>query len=158
MVLKISSRKHDTFGKPREERKDASPPAGDVSRFLRTHDVRFPDDLRTGWAEHVQDEPSYGALNSARGEANVVDESGFMTTSWPRTEDDSDLGVDALLATATDPTIIRGDYPSTWEIAAAWNAHDGGNYERYVRYFRQNRDCGIRTSQDGEIEKALRSP
>ena len=116
----------------------------------------IPDDLRIGWTEHVQQERSYGALNSAKGEASVVDESGFLTTSWPITDDDSDLGVDALLATPTDPTIIRGDYPSAREIAAAWNAHDDENYERYVRYYRQNRRCGIWTFQDRDIEKALR--
>ena len=118
----------------------------------------IPDDVRTGWTKHVLQEPRYGALNTARGEASVVDESGFLTTSWPRTKDDSDLGVDALLATATDPTIIRGDYPSTREIAAAWNAHDGNNFEHYVRYFRKNKLWEIKTFQDGEIAKALRSP
>ena len=118
----------------------------------------IPDVLRTGWTKHVRREPHYGALNSARGEATVVDEEGFLTTSWPRTDDDSDLGVDVLLATATDPTIIRGDYPSAREIAAAWNAHEGDDHEHYVRYFRQNRQCEIWTCQDSKIEKLLRLP
>ena len=116
----------------------------------------MPDDMRAGWT-NVQREQRYGALNSARGEASVIDAEGFLTISWPKTDDDSDLAVDVLLATATDPTLIRGDYPSAREIAAAWNAHEGEDYERYVQYFRENRDCGIRTFQDGEIEKRLRS-
>lgn len=116
----------------------------------------MPDDLRAGWKEHVQQEQHYGALNSARGEATVVDEEGFLTISWPRAVDDSDIEVDALLATATDPTLIRGDYPSAQEIAAAWNAHEGDDYECYVQYFHKNRDRKIWTFQDGEIEERLR--
>ncbi|MYD70684.1 MAG: hypothetical protein F4W89_08070 [Acidobacteria bacterium] len=118
----------------------------------------LPDDLRTGWTTHVQEQQLYGALNSARGEASVVDEGGLLTISWPGTDNDSDLGVDGLLVTATDPTLIRGDYPSAVEIAQAWNAHEGEDYRRYVRYFRQNTDCGIRTSQDTDIAKRLRAP
>lgn len=113
-------------------------------------------DVRAGWTKHVQQEPAYRALNSAAGEAPVVDDGGILTISWPKTDGDSDLeGFDALLATATDPTLVRGDYPAAQEIAAAWNAHDGDDYERYVRYFRENRRSEIETFQDGDIEKAL---
>ena len=124
--------------------------------LLENRERPMPDDLRDGWTNRFSQERRYGALNSARGEATVVDEGGFLTTSWPGTDDD--LGVDVLLATATDPTIIRGDYPSAQEIAAAWNRHEGEDYKRYVRYFCQNRDCGIRTFQDSDIETILRSP
>ena len=126
--------------------------------LLENPERPVPNDLRTGWTKRFQQEARYGALNSARGEATVVDEGGFLTTSWPRTDDDSPLGVDLLVATATDPTIIRGDYPSAREIAAAWNAHEGEDYERHVRYFRQNRGSGIQTFQDDDIKKLLRAP
>ena len=117
----------------------------------------IPDDLCTGWTKHFRRESHYGALSSAWGEETVVDKSGFLTISWPRTDDDSDLGLDVLLATANDPIIaVNGDYPSAEKIAAAWKAHEGEDYERYVRYFRENRACGIRTFQDSEIEKLLR--
>lgn len=118
----------------------------------------MPDDLRAGWTKHVQQEQHYGALNSARGEATVVDEEGFLTISWPRAVDDSDIEVDALLATATDPTLTRGDYPSAREIAAAWNAHEGEDYKLYVQYFHKNRDRKIWTFQDDDINKFLRAP
>ena len=95
------------------------------------------DDLRNGWTTRFLEEPPHGALSSARGEASVVDDKGFLTIAWPRAVDDSDIEVDALLATATDQTLIRGDYPSAREIAAAWNAHEGEDYERYVQYFRE---------------------
>lgn len=125
--------------------------------LLENPERPVPDDLRTDWTKRFQQE-ALGALNSARGEATVVDKRGFLKISWPRTDDDSALGVDVLVATATDPTIIRGDYPSAREVAAAWNAHEGKDYERHVRYFRQNRDCGIQTFQDDDIEKLLRTP
>ena len=118
----------------------------------------MPDDMRAGWTNYVQREQRYGALNSARGEASVVDEEGFLMISWPKTDDDSDLAVDVLLATATDPTLIRGDYPSAREIAAAWNAHDGEDYKRYVQYFNKNREHRIQTFQDDDIKKFLRAP
>ena len=117
----------------------------------------MPDDMRASWTNCVQ-EQRYGALNSARGEASVIDEEGFLTISWPKTDDDSDLAVDVLLATATDPTLIRGDYPSAWEIAAAWNAHEGEDYKCYVQYFNKNREHRIRTFQDDDIKKFLRAP
>ncbi len=126
--------------------------------LLENPEPPLRDDLRDGWTKRFRQDRRYGALNSARGEATVVDEEGFLTSSWPRTDDGSDLEVDVLLATVTDPTIIRGDYPSAREIAAAWNAHEGEDYERYVQYFRQNRLCGIRTFQDSKIKKLLRSP
>ena len=118
----------------------------------------MPDNMRAGWTKYVQRKQRYGALNSARGEPSVVDEEGFLTISWPRTEDDSDLAVDVLLATATDPTLIRGDYPSAQEIAAAWNAHEGEDYKCYVQYFNKNREHRIRTFQDDDIKKFLRAP
>ena len=126
--------------------------------LLENPERPMPDKLRTGWTENIRREGCYAALNSAVGETTVVNNEGFLTTSWPGADADSDLVVDALLATATDPTLVRGDYPSVSEIAAAWNAQDGDNYDRYVRYFRQNRRCGIHTFQDGKIEQALRSP
>ncbi len=115
------------------------------------------DDLRNGWTTRFLEEPRHGALSSARDEASVVDDKGFLTIAWPRAVDESDIEVDALLATATDPTLIRGDYPSAREIAAAWNSHEGEDYKCYVQYFHKNRDCKIWTFQDAEIERRLRS-
>ena len=89
---------------------------GCVALLLQNPQRRIPD-LRAGWTKHVQQEPDYGALNSATGETPVVDDGGFLTISWPKTDGDSDLeGFDALLATATDPTLVRGDYPAAQEI------------------------------------------
>ena len=113
-------------------------------------DVR---ELRTRWTERVSREPYYGQLNSAVDEDVVVDESGFLKIPWPESEDRSDLGVDLLLATATNPTIVGGHYPSAQQIADAWNNPNGRNY---VDYFCKNRAHGIKTFQDDIIQARLR--
>ena len=110
-------------------------------------------ELRARWTERVSSERCYGQLNSAVNEDVVVDELGFLRIPWPETEDPPDLGVDVLLATATNPTIVAGRYPSPEQIADAWNSRDGRNY---VDYFCKNRAHGIRTYQDNIIEARLR--
>ena len=109
--------------------------------------------LSSGWTDRVSNERCYGQLNSAVNEDVVVDELGFLRIPWPETEDPPDLEVDVLLATATNPTIVDGHYPSPEQIADAWNRSDGKNY---VDYFCKNRAHGIRTSQDNIIEARLR--
>ena len=111
-------------------------------------------DLRAGWTDHVSREPHcYGRLNSAVDEEATVDEYGFLQIPWPKSKDGSDLGVAMLLATATNPTIIGGHYPSPSQVADAWNTPDGKNY---VDYFCKNRAHGIKTFQDSAIEDRLR--
>ena len=110
-------------------------------------------DLRTGWTKRVSREPCYGQMNSAVDEDVVVDESGFLRIPWPKYEDGSDREVDALLATATNPTIVGGHYPSAQQIADAWNSRDGRNH---VDYFCKNRAHGITTFEDDIIQARLR--
>lgn len=89
------------------------------------------------------------------GEAAVIDEeSGLALIAWP-----SDLetgrpleGYDALLMTATVPTLQSGRYPTAADVADAW-IHDRGGR---VAYFHSNRQHGITTFQDDEIEGLLR--
>jgi hypothetical protein len=92
-------------------------------------------------------------MNSAAGEEDVVDQSGFLKIPWPESEDGTDLSLDALLATATNPTICRGVYPSVQQIADAWDTPDGRNN---VDYFCKNKAHGIKTFQDIEIQDRLK--
>ncbi|MYB89160.1 MAG: hypothetical protein F4X93_04280 [Proteobacteria bacterium] len=112
------------------------------------------DELCDIWSNRVcQERDVYGEpMESAVGEEAAVDESGFLNTPWPKTEDGLDLEFDALLATATNPTIIGGRYASVEEIAGAWKTPEG---KRFVCYFYNNRECGITTFQDNKIEKLL---
>ena len=123
--------------------------------LLENPDHPMSDELRACWTNRVSRELCYGQLlNSAVGEEVVVDKSGFLNIPWPSSEDGSDLGVDALLATATNPTFVDGDhYPSPCQVANAWNTHDGKDY---IDYFCKNRAHGIKTFQDTEIEDRLR--
>ena len=111
-------------------------------------------ELRARWTERVSRERCYGQLNSAVDEGVVVDESGVLRIPWPEPEDPSDLGIDVLLATATNPTIVGGHYPSPEQIADAWNTRDGRNY---VDYFCKNRAHGIKTFQDDIIHARLQA-
>ena len=79
--------------------------------------------------------------------------SGFLNVTWPRTQDGSMLAMDLLLATATNPTIDDGRYPSIEDIAEAWTTPEG---KKHVDYFWKNKAHGITTFEDGEIEKHLR--
>ena len=111
----------------------------------------MPADVRAGWTKRVSGEACYGRLNSAVDEVVAVNESGFLQIPWPG-EDGSDLGVDVLLATATNPTIVEGRYPTAQQVADAWNSRDG---REYVDYFFKNKERGIRTFEDNAIEERL---
>ena len=104
--------------------------------------------LRDQWARRVSEEPCYGKLNSASGEEVVVDDRGFLNIDWSTTDKGIDLGVDVILATATNPTIVEGRYPPVEDIAAAWREGKG---KADGRYFRNNRRCGIETFQDDKL-------
>ena len=112
----------------------------------------IPDDLRRGWATRVSREECYGGLDRAEDEEAIVEGSGVLNVPWPKCTDGSPLEVNALLATATNPTLVDGRYPSAKQIAEAWNTNTGSNY---VQYFWKNRKHNITTFQDDEIESHL---
>ena len=112
----------------------------------------LPADLCSGWSQRISSDPCYRSLSAADGEDPAVNESGLLTIAWPESEDGSGLEVDLLLATATDPTIVSGRYPTPREIGDKCNRS-----ERRAEYFRENRRVGIRTFQDANIEARLKS-
>ena len=112
----------------------------------------LPDELRESWTKRVLREPCYGHLNSAIEEKVVVDKRGFLDIPWPVSVDGEEIALDALLATATNPTIIEGRYRSAKDIATAWKTPRG---EKELRYFRNNQEFGIQTFEDDEIHKFL---
>ena len=62
--------------------------------------------------------------------------------------------LDALVATATDATLVAGTrYPTAGEVARAWTTRQGSEH---IRYFRGNQQNGIITFQDEDIEDQLR--
>ena len=122
--------------------------------LVENPDRPIPDKLREAWTKRVSCEPCYGqSMNSAFKELPAVDQSGFLNLQWPKSSDGSELDFNALLATATNPTIVARGYPSAQQIASAWSTHEG---KEYVDYFLKNKANGIKTFQDVEIEKWLR--
>ena len=108
--------------------------------------------IREMWTERVSAEKHYKLPRPATGEQSIVDDQGLLSMTWPRVLDNTTEGLDAILATATDPTLSDGGYPSAEEIAKAWMTATG---QKYVEYFHKNRESQIETFQDREIIKRL---
>ena len=121
--------------------------------LLENPDLGISDELRKEWTDRIAGEPSYGDLVRVNGEIDVVDTSGFLNISWPRTVAGTSVKLNALLATANSPRGSRRGYPSPQKIADAWSTPDG---REEVGYFWNNRKHGITTNEDAEIESWLR--
>ena len=131
--------------------------------LLENPDHRLPDRVREEWKERVAREEDYRAPVRMNGEGRgVVDpRAGLLAIDWPRTLAGAPLEWSVLLATATRPRGPEGSprrYPSPAEIADAWAAAGGpeSGTGRPADYFRKNREHGITTHQDPEIEARLR--
>ena len=122
--------------------------------FLEHPNGRVDGEERKRWTNRVQGKPCYGSLPHGRNERSAVDNSGFLSIDWPKTLNGSLLEWDVLLATATRPTLDNGEYPSSRDIAQAWQTTKG---QAEVKYFWENRNNGIKTFQDDELEAILGS-
>ena len=110
-------------------------------------------DIRHAWAERLSREPCYAQMfNTPLGEEAPANKSGFLTSPWPVTVSGRPLRFDTLIATATNPTIIAGHYPTVRQIADAWKTPQGAEHRTYFQY---NRNVGIQTFQDTEIARIL---
>lgn len=110
---------------------------------------KLPEGLVAGWKSYVSGKRDYPQLKSAKAERKAVSASGILKICWPQLPDGTDLKFDALLATATNPTIKNDCYPSARAIAKAWTTGQGN---RYISYFDNNVSSGITTWQDQEIK------
>ena len=120
--------------------------------LLENPDNPMSDGIRNTWITKVRGELTYGHVQSARREQAAVDEHGFLKIPWPRAVDNSDLELHAILATATDPTIVGGEYPTVEDIAVAWKSGSG---KKEAHYFWNNRKYRIETFEDDAIEEIL---
>ncbi len=113
----------------------------------------LPEDFRDAWATRVGSMSRYGELDLATGEGRFLDpESGLVECPWPTVRESGEpLDFDAVLLTATAPTITCGEFPDPQTVADAWNLHP-----EEASYFDRNREVGITTAFDNEI-LALRS-
>jgi hypothetical protein len=113
--------------------------------LLRNPQSEIPQHLLDCWADRVSKEAEYSA-NDRR----LVDKLGILQIDWPELVDGcGPLTLDLLLATSNDPETT---YPSVEAIAGGWNRQQR---EGRGEYFRRNRESGIWTFQDQEIEQLL---
>ena len=112
----------------------------------------LPQGVLAEWKAHVTDKCRYPRLEHVEGEPAAVSESGILNICWPQLPDGTHLEFDALLGTATEPTIKNNDYPSAQTIARAWNEAED---KTQVKYFCKNVSNGITTWQDEEIKRCL---
>ena len=121
--------------------------------LLENPDRPIHPDLRHTWIKRISCEPRYAeAFNTPNGDEPPVDKSGFLTILWPTTLSRRPLQADLLIATATNPTIIAGDYPTPRHISNAWQTPIG---RKNLHYFQNNRKNGIQTCQDEELQRLL---
>jgi hypothetical protein len=103
----------------------------------------IPAEILEGWAQRV-------AIKHANNK-HLVDARGLLQIPWPIQAEGTPITLDLLLATSTNPK-PRNEYPDAERVANAWlDAND-------VSYFRHNRENGIHTFQDEEIEEHLARP
>jgi len=86
-------------------------------------------------------------------EKSVMDSKGFLTIRWPqKVKKQTDLDdFDVLISTVTLPTMYKGRYPTTYQIANSMNKAE------YYNYFLNNRKNGIITFQDERILKGIQT-
>ena len=132
--------------------------AADWGRVCLVHprDRPLPEEFRTAWAGAVRAAGAqYRHVPMASGEQPLIGPvSGIAQFEWPTdAETDEPLSdFDVLLLTATEPTLTNSEYASAREVADAWRADATG----HVSYFYNNRQHGIRTFEDDEIERRLK--
>jgi hypothetical protein len=128
--------------------------------LLANPNFRDPQNILNGWAARVALEkdqhshPTYHSELYAVQGVSAIDNRGLLRIAWPsRADTGAPLNsCDLLLATATRPTpdLVTGTFPTAAAIAQAWNMAGNANY------FRMNRNSGICTFQDEEIQSHLR--
>ena len=109
--------------------------------LLKNPGKEVPQQLLDDWARRVAAEAHYKA-----DPLRLVDNGGMLQIPWPKLLDGNDVPIDLLLATSNDR---KPECPTVREIADAWNQHP------VVDYFRKNREKGIETFQDAEVENLL---
>lgn len=112
--------------------------------LLYNHQISIPAEIVEGWAQRV-------ASEHAANNKHLVNARGLLQIPWPNLVEGTPITQDLLLATSTNPK-PRNEYPDATRVANAWlDANDAS-------YFRRNRENGIHTFQDEEIEQHLARP
>ena len=126
---------------------------GCVGLLPNPDSTKLPSKQLNRWRDFVKEcaerRSNYRALAAADA---GIDEEGVLKIRCRMRDAGSTLPFDALLATATEPTMHDSGCPSPRDIAAAWKTTKG---KQEVGYFWKNRKHGIWTFQDDEIANHL---
>jgi len=126
---------------------------GSVGLFCNPSTI-FPANFFKRIGEITTESQQYGKLKRTKSEKPVLTKEGFFNLPWPKTyKKNQHLPFDIILATATNPTIENGRYPTAKAIAEAWKKDKKGN----DKYFWENRKRGIHTFQDEYIANLLKN-
>lgn len=107
--------------------------------------------LKTNWSSLIQrDGRHYQSFKHAEEETPAVAPDGILSIPWPTLANDEPIGLDIVLATATQPSLSGGLYPTADLIANAW-----ARARSELNYFEENRRVGITTADDEEILRIL---
>ena len=116
---------------------------GCVGLLPNPDSTRLPSKQLSRWRDFVKEcaerRSNYRALAAADA---GIDKEGVLKIRWPMLDAGSTLPFDALLATATEPTMHDSGCPSPHDIAAAWKTTKG---KQEVDYFWKNRKHRIWT-------------
>lgn len=123
---------------------------GSVGMVVRP-DLPARVEWEAAWATAVSRSPRYGNLAGPHGDARAVDrQTGLAGFAWNALGKEAGGEFDVLLFAATKASLVDGRYPTPEEVAEAWRVAP-----LEAKYFKRNRDWGITTRQDAEIEARL---
>jgi hypothetical protein len=126
--------------------------------LLRNPNGNAADELVDGWANHVVGETHFLDLVRGIEKARLISERGLLQIRWPKLDSGEPVNLDLLLATVNEPTLNGNPpaYPSAEKIALALKqALKARPGEQPDDYFWKNKQSGITTFQDEDIERVL---
>lgn len=109
--------------------------------------------IKMQWADRMVDGLSNHHLltKKLKSEKASIDSNGFLKIRWPEEVSPKNRieKLDLLIATAVVPTLIKGRYPTAYQIA------DAMKNAKYYDYFQRNREYHITTFQDERISTRI---
>jgi len=143
--------------------RNQSQPGQDVSAswacvgLMPSQGGAIPPQWIAHWRGFVAGKPGFPMPLSPQIEQFAVDSNGSFFYSYTKGDV---FPLDAVLATATEPSLVGNRYPTPQEIAEVWieDCRKNPNNKNLwnVKYFCLNREAGISTFQDDEIQEYLR--
>ena len=118
--------------------------------LLVNPDGSFSNELIENWKHHYESQDFKPEIRLAANEIPIITPEGILEMQWPcEVGNGNFVALDFILATAIKPKPNDGRYPAGQEIAQACIENE------YTEYFDRNRECGITTFQDGDIENHI---